>query len=135
MLVIWLNQHYIEFSQVNWSTPTKQINMIHQTYGVVVQKEYNKHQCWKKTSIPLRILNSSTLIKWLTKSISRENANVDLMGDIPTFLVGVKIFMSSDISALIKTFQLFAPHLVTCPYPVKKKQILKTQLGGFFFLY
>lgn len=92
MLVIWLNQHYIEFSQVNWSTPTEQINMIHQTYGVVVQKEYNKHQCWKKTSTPLRILNSSTLIKWLAKSI-RENANVDLMGDFPTFLVGVKMYI------------------------------------------
>lgn len=40
----------------------------------------------RKTSIPLRILNSSTLIKWLAKCISRENANVALMGDlIPTF--------------------------------------------------
>lgn len=126
MLVIWLNQHYIEFSQVNWSTPTKQINMIHQTYGVVVQKEYNKHQCWKKTTIPLRILNSSTQIKWLAKSISREHANVDLMGDIPSFLKRVHVYMWSGISALVKTFQCcLLPLQLPDPTQLTKDKIWK----------
>lgn len=60
--------------------------MIHQTYGNFTQKEHNKCQFWKKTSIPPGILKFSTLIKRLTKINRRGNANVNLKENIFTFL-------------------------------------------------
>lgn len=134
MLVIWLNQQYIEFSQVNWSTPTKQIKIIHQTYRIVIQKEHNKHQCWKKTSIPHGILKFSTLIKFLAKTNSRENANVNLKGDIYTFLEGFKIFMSSDINTLVEILQCCLILLQSsAPNQLRENEIfLKNHLHSFF---
>lgn len=104
------------------------------SYGIVFQKEHNKHQCWKKTSIPPGILKFAALTKWLAKSNRRENANGNSKGDIFTFLEGFKIFMSSNIIAFVETLQCcLIPLQSPAPNQLRKKWYLKYHLKRFFF--
>lgn len=77
MLVMQSNQHYIEFPRVNWSTLTKQINMIHQTYRIVV-KERTWVPPWNKNQYSTQTTEISTLLKWLVKNNSRDNVKISL---------------------------------------------------------